>query len=105
MIILCADEKHQLAAIYRGQNLSSVSYEKDYSSYNKYTVFAIREVLRKEGLNFADIDHFLFAGHNVQEFNAMLNLYLLQMYDHNNRKEIIRYEPIRSECYNSAIAS
>ena len=105
MFCLVADSYLNAAVLFKGKRFIGMEYEQSYSCYNEFPVFSIKMLLDKFHLLFSDIDNFIFLGEDKQRFNALLNLNLLELYDHNNRKEIISIEKKISETYYSSVIS
>ncbi|MCK9226016.1 MAG: radical SAM protein, partial [Candidatus Muirbacterium halophilum] len=105
MFCLVADLYLNGAVLFKGKKILGIEYESSYSSYNEFPIFSVKMLLDKKNMLFSDIDNFILIGEDKQRFNAILNLNLLELFDHNNRKEIIVTEKNISESYYMAKTS
>ncbi|MGM0608832.1 MAG: radical SAM protein [Candidatus Muiribacteriota bacterium] len=101
MYTLIVSEEKNSCALFKNGNLAGFENEINYSCYNQYPVFSVKKLIDRFNLNFSDIDYFIYVGPNSQRYNALLNLELLEMYDHLNRKEIITINSNISKLYYS----
>ncbi len=91
MNFLVSDEKNNTVSLYNDSKLTGWQVESNFSTSNKFPVYSIKALLDNFDLDFSKIDNFIYIGENKQKYNALLNLELLDLYDHVNRKEFVEY--------------
>ncbi|PLX16184.1 MAG: hypothetical protein C0601_11220 [Candidatus Muiribacterium halophilum] len=99
MLSLIVDQTNRVCCLFENHELICSQFEDRFSRNSKDIVFSIKRLLDECDLQFSHINNFIYIGKDVQRFNAILNLNLLDDYDHLNRKEIIKMDKEESELF------
>jgi|GEM_PF-637005 len=90
MFSLTVDQKNRLCSLFENNTHICSQFEDRFSVNSDDIIFSIKKLLDQNGLEFSEIQNFIYIGEELQRFNAVLNVNLLEEYDHINRKEIIK---------------